>query len=272
MSISVASKQDKDCANATGSVTLSVGSGTGSLQVSLNGGAYQTGLTFNNLAPNSYTATAKDVSNCTQTVNFSILDNGTTPSAPNVSNVEYCQNATPSVLTANGTNLKWYTAATGGTGDATAPTPSTATVGTVSYWVSSVNGLCESGRSKIDVTTRALPTISCVGNLLDNSAVGVCGKIITYNSTVTGAPTPTVTYKFEGATTGTGNGNGSGSFFNVGVTTVTLTATNSCSTVSCSFTVTIDGTPTLTLGTIPLPMSLLFQMAIRNGIIFQILA
>jgi hypothetical protein len=93
------------------------------------------------------------------------------------------------------------------------------------------------------------PTISCVGNLLDNSAVGVCGKNISYNSTVTGSPT--ITYAFTGATTASGSGNGSGSFFNVGETTVTLTATNSCGTVNCSFTVKIDGTPTLTLGTIP---------------------
>ena len=105
-----------------------------------------------------------------------------------------------------------------------------------------------------DATVKTLtdpnaPTISCIANILDNNTTGQCGKNITYNSTVTGAPM--ITYTFTGATTASGSGNGSGSFFNVGETMVTLTATNSCGTVRCSFTVTVFGLPTLTLGTIP---------------------
>jgi hypothetical protein len=74
----------------------------------------------------------------------------------------YTQGATATALTAtvgaNGTSLVWYTTATGGTGT-TAPTPSTATVGSTSYWVSSTNANgCESARTEIVVTVNALAT------------------------------------------------------------------------------------------------------------------
>ncbi|MFN7012923.1 MAG: LamG-like jellyroll fold domain-containing protein, partial [Bacteroidia bacterium] len=71
--------------------------------------------------------------------------------------VVYNQGDTASALTAttgaNGTGLLWYTTATAGVGSATAPTPSTASVGSTSYWVSSTNANgCESPRTEIVVT------------------------------------------------------------------------------------------------------------------------
>ena len=74
--------------------------------------------------------------------------------------VVYTQGDTASALTAtagtNGTGLLWYTTATGGVGSAIAPTPSTATVGNTSYWVSSTNANgCESARVEIVVTVNA---------------------------------------------------------------------------------------------------------------------
>jgi hypothetical protein len=53
-------------------------------------------------------------------------------------------------LTATGTNLKWYTTATGGTASTTAPTPNTSTIGSTVYYVSAT-GSCESERSSITV-------------------------------------------------------------------------------------------------------------------------
>jgi hypothetical protein len=77
--------------------------------------------------------------------------------APSVSTpVLYSKNAVASPLTATMTNtgvkLKWYTSEKGDNYSPTAPTPSTASIGTVSYWVSEAdeNG-CESKRAKIDV-------------------------------------------------------------------------------------------------------------------------
>ncbi len=86
-----------------------------------------------------------------------------TPAAPVVTAaINYCQNATATALAATGTNLLWYAAATGGTGSATAPTPSTATPGATSYYVSQTAGTCEGPRATITVTVTALPTAPVV--------------------------------------------------------------------------------------------------------------
>ena len=90
----------------------------------------------------------------------------TLPDAPIVTSpVTYCQGATAVPLTATGTGLLWYTVAIGGTGSATAPTPSTATAGTVSYWVSQTNANnCEGPRAQIDVVVNPLPAVDITSN------------------------------------------------------------------------------------------------------------
>jgi 1,4-alpha-glucan branching enzyme len=75
--------------------------------------------------------------------------------------INYCVNATATPLTATGTSLLWYTVATGGTGSTTAPTPSTATAGTTTYYVSQTVG-CESPKTAITVTVAALPVAPVV--------------------------------------------------------------------------------------------------------------
>ncbi len=84
--------------------------------------------------------------------------------------VYYCQNATAVALTAtasSGGTLNWYgTNATGGTASGTAPTPSTAIVGTTSYYVSETVAGVQSTRSKIDVIVVAdngatIPNFRC---------------------------------------------------------------------------------------------------------------
>ena len=71
-----------------------------------------------------------------------------------ISPVYYCQNGPATALTATpsvvGATLNWYTCR-GGAASAGAPTPSTTTVGTTSYYVSETVGGVESTRSKIDV-------------------------------------------------------------------------------------------------------------------------
>ncbi|NLK82420.1 MAG: carbohydrate-binding protein, partial [Bacteroidales bacterium] len=87
----------------------------------------------------------------------------TSVNAPTVTSpITYCQNATATPLTATGTALKWYTAATGGTGSTTAPTPSTQTVGNRSYFVSQTVSGQESPRAEIVVTTKARPAAPTV--------------------------------------------------------------------------------------------------------------
>lgn len=76
--------------------------------------------------------------------------------------VVYNQFATASPLTAtvgaSGTGLAWYPTEICGIGTTTAPTPSTALLGSTSYWVATTdtNG-CESSRTEIVVTVNAIP-------------------------------------------------------------------------------------------------------------------
>jgi hypothetical protein len=91
------------------------------------------------------------------------------PAVPTVSTpVIYCQDSTAVALTATAAStadtLYWYTAATGGTGSKTTPTPSTSSAGTSSQYVAGRNTFgCESSRAKIDITINprgATPTVT----------------------------------------------------------------------------------------------------------------
>ena len=80
--------------------------------------------------------------------------------APMANSPTYCQNVAAPSLTATGSNLLWYTAATGGAGDPASPVPSTASTGMTSYYVTQtpVAGGCESPRTEVDVTVNPVPS------------------------------------------------------------------------------------------------------------------
>ena len=87
---------------------------------------------------------------------------GEIPAAPVASDISYCQNETPTALTATvltGNTLQWYTIATGGTASTTAPTPSTSVSGSTTYYVSQKNDVtgCEGDRTSIAVTVEEAP-------------------------------------------------------------------------------------------------------------------
>lgn len=164
-----------------------------------------------------------DVSNTTTTLNYSnvststlyraVVVNGScgttlsavggvtfvsSPNPPVVSNVSYCVGATSSALTAtasSGGTLNWYTAATGGTSDVSAPTPSASAVGTTSYYVSQTVGGLESERAEIVVTVSNIPTAPtadaiqwfCSGSTIANlQATGATGTTIEWYAASTG--------------------------------------------------------------------------------------
>jgi len=108
------------------------------------------------LAAGTYHVKAKSSSGCeSQAVAVSISPAGVNP--PQVSDVELCQYSVASPLIASGTNLQWYSSATGGTGTTVAPTPTTLTPGVQTYWATqSVNG-CESARVAVTVTIIEAP-------------------------------------------------------------------------------------------------------------------
>ncbi|MGV8947174.1 MAG: DUF6443 domain-containing protein [Lutibacter sp.] len=79
------------------------------------------------------------------------------PLPPEVtSSVTYNVNDTAMPLTAIGSNLLWYTTATGGVGTGAAPIPNTSTIGNTSYYVSQTVNELESARAEIVVTVIAI--------------------------------------------------------------------------------------------------------------------
>ncbi|MBL0359448.1 MAG: proprotein convertase P-domain-containing protein [Chitinophagaceae bacterium] len=109
------------------------------------------------------------------------------PAAPAVTSpVKYCQGAGAVPLTATGTNLLWYTTASGGVGSATPPTPSTASTGSVTYYVSQSNGSCESPRTPITVLVNSTPLIYTHGT--NPTCSNVCDGTATVD--VTGGTGP----------------------------------------------------------------------------------
>lgn len=57
-----------------GSISASATGGTAPYMFSLNGGAFQSSGTFNNLGAGNYVVTARDANNCTGTANFTLTD------------------------------------------------------------------------------------------------------------------------------------------------------------------------------------------------------
>ncbi|XZF14901.1 gliding motility-associated C-terminal domain-containing protein [Chitinophagaceae bacterium MMS25-I14] len=151
-------------------------SGTGNT-LQLNAASTTTGVTYSWAGPNSFTSAAQNPSvaapttaatgtytvtvalaGCTVTGTTNVIVNQT-PGAPGVTNISYCQYEPSVALVATGTNLKWYTAATGGSPLSAAPIPSTQTPGSYTWYVTQTDGVngCESQRSAIVVTVKAKP-------------------------------------------------------------------------------------------------------------------
>jgi gliding motility-associated-like protein len=111
--------------------------------VSTGGTASSTAITpdLSNAAVTTYyVSQLNNTSNCESARVPIVVTVYALPAAPTTTTtINYCKGATPSALTAtatSGLNLQWYTTATGGTASTTAPTPSTSTVGTTTYYVS----------------------------------------------------------------------------------------------------------------------------------------
>lgn len=156
------------------------------------------------------------------------------PAAPIVAPVAYCQNAPSTALSATGSNLLWYTAPGGGTGSSTAPIPSTAAVGTNTWYVSQTNlSGCEGPRAAITVTVNPNPVIALGPVAHPTTCTGNQGRIVitgltasasyTLNYTKGGSPVASSTFTATAAGTDTITGLTAGTY-----TAITVTNTNSC--------------------------------------------
>jgi large repetitive protein len=89
-----------------------------------------------------------------------------------ISPVNYCNNTTASLLTAEvlpGNTLSWYTTANGGVGSSSAPLPTTNSVGTTNYYVSQSTGFgCEGARAEIAVIVH--PDATAAFNFIQDSS------------------------------------------------------------------------------------------------------
>lgn len=160
----------------------------------------------------------------------------TTPAPTVTTPVTYCQNATATALTAVGTNLLWYTTATGGTGSATAPVPSTAATGSVLYYVSQTQSCGESPRAAITVTVNAIPAAPVV-----TSPVVYCQNVTATALTATG----TGLLWYTTATGGTGSATAPIPVTTAAGNTIYYVSqiTTGCESPRASITVTVNATP-----------------------------
>jgi len=203
--------------------------------------------------PGTYTAILNgiDFAGCSSTESVTITVNPI-PTAPSVTSLNYCQNATVSALSAGGTNLLWYPTATGGIGSATAPTPSTANAGTFSFYVSQTINGCESPRAQLDVIVAPLPTMdvpinitACPGELIPSVAFTSTFSSITYawsNDNTTIGLAATGASSLPNFTTLNGTNNDV-------IATISVTPTvGTCSGLPINFTITIHPLPPINAG------------------------
>jgi gliding motility-associated-like protein len=160
--------------------------------------------TYSLAGPKTIKLAVKSLEGCLSDTLVKTIQIYAIPLAPSVSAtpIAYCQNSIALPLTATGTNLLWYTTATGGTGNITAPIPNTTATGTTTYYVSQkING-CESPRSAIIIIVSSAPptpvvvspVVYCQGTTPSMlTATGT--NLLWYNSNTGGvgnaiAPTP----------------------------------------------------------------------------------
>lgn len=131
----------------------------GSASVTVSGGVApytylwsngQSGASLSNLGKGTYVVTVTDANNCTKTQSFTITEPAFVV-APTAINQNFCvgQNATLANIVISGSNIKWYSAATGGT----LLPATTALVNGTTYYASQTIGTCESAtRTPVQVT------------------------------------------------------------------------------------------------------------------------
>jgi gliding motility-associated-like protein len=112
--------------------------------------------------------------------------------------VNYCVGAATVPIVATGTNLVYFTSPTGGTGTLIAPTPSSTTAGTTTYYVAEKIGVCEGPRAAIVVNVLpypiapivASPLLICPGSpAIPLTAIGT--NLLWYSGPIGGVGSPT---------------------------------------------------------------------------------
>ena len=224
------------CANSTSQYTHPVAGGTWSVSSGATATISATGLLTSTVNENITVSYAYTLNGCLFTATIAVAINS--PAAP-VTNatINLCQGSTTTALTATaltGHTLQWYTAATGGTASTTAPSPSTAALTTLNYFVSQKNNTtnCESSRTAITVNVNAVPTITGAQNMTVGGS--------TLQLTGSGTPDATTPWTSSNTAVATISSTGLVTAVGGGSTTLTYTVSNGCtataviSVVDCS--------------------------------------
>lgn len=154
------------CSLSTGSVEVTAPTGVG-LTYSIDGVNFQGTTIFSGLTPGNYTLTVRNADGCTAQSALTVNAAPATPAAPSVTTpMLYCVGDAAAPLTATGSNLLWYSSATGGTGTTSAPVPATGASGNTSYYVSQTVDGCESVRAEIVVQVGEINLQPITGNTL----------------------------------------------------------------------------------------------------------
>jgi len=195
-------------------------------------------------ASGTYTVTIV-LNGCVDTVSTLVVINQTPP-APIVSDTEYCQHSIAGPFVATGTNLLWYSSATGGTGSSVAPIPPTVQESIVKWYVSQTSAAgCEGPRALITAQIDYLASPS-----LSISDTVVCrGGDILFNAKNTGDDMTGITWSFGDGNNINNTNPVQHAFSGTGIFTVTATALYKvCPEETVSKTIVVFPSPTVYLG------------------------
>ena len=188
------------------------------LTITLTDTSSAAGATYSWTGPGGFTAVSHDVninpcafsdsgvytvvvnnSGCMSTGTNTVVVHSTPPS-PTFTNPTYCQYLPSVPLSATGSNILWYTSATGGVGSPTAPTPSTLVAGVFTWYVTQTINGCESLRYPVTVTVNAKPEPPiitnnpgnyCPGQPFNTYTIVLGSNILWYTGPTGGTGTPT---------------------------------------------------------------------------------
>ena len=159
-----------------------------------------------------------------------------TPDAPTVSAYTTCTTTGSHTLSATGMNILWYTDATLGTGNSSAPILDLSTQKTTTYFASQTVNACESARAPLAVEIKETPTLPIV------SEYTTCSKLGHYTLTATG----TNLLWYTDATIGTGSTVAPNLDLSTPVTETYFVSQsiNACESARAPLTIKITNTPT----------------------------
>jgi gliding motility-associated-like protein len=133
-------------AGTDGAIEITASGGTGALNYSINGGAFQTGNIFTNLVADSYNITVQDANGCTDTDNIVLNEPDLLTFTSNPTNLTCFENSTGSILvTPNGGTPSYQYSFDNGATFSSSPSNNFITAGTYNIVLEDAHGCQATG-------------------------------------------------------------------------------------------------------------------------------